>query len=275
MPAGRFAAWLRVTPPPTTLAESSAIYKHLKTQGPGLVTTFIKANAKIGATGKADAVADSRPNDANGSPTVPRDRDGDIVKYASTNGAGTDLETDTASYYAVFTHSQALSSGPFSVPVYHNLPSPRDLDPFNIRGLQDRHPYPAPKTFTCHLSPAGQNDTYGEQIKQDNQYHGSFKVAYTDWLQDVYHETGAPAGVKEGLGLALSEEEAAKEAERVAERRRNDPDPRSNPRKERKIKMNSLMDAWFEAIRKENSKKKKTTSAQKEYASDSERHKGI
>lgn len=135
------------------------------------------------------------------------------------------------------------------MPVYHKLPNPRDLDPFNIRGLQDRKPFPEPKTFTCRLEniPEDEARAYGEQIKKDNPYHGSFKVAYQDWLQDVYGETGAPPGVKQGLGLVLSDDEAVREAGAAVQRDqklvRSD-----RPVTERKIRMDSLMDAWYEAM---------------------------
>ncbi|KAK5093690.1 hypothetical protein LTR70_005689 [Exophiala xenobiotica] len=217
MSSSKFAAWLRVTPPPTSLAESSAIFKHLKTQGQGRVTTFIRAKAKEKAG----------------------QRDGD---------KNNDHLENTAAYYTVFSRPPSIQrmTTTFEVPVYHNLPSPRDQDPFNIRGLQDRKPYPPSKTFSCRLENVGENDTYGEQIKQDNQYHGSFKVAYTDWLQEVYGETGAPPGVKQGLGQVLSEEEAVLEAQAAAERDQRTPSER--PRRERKLKMNSLIDTWHEAM---------------------------
>lgn len=217
MSSGKFAAWLRVTPSPTTLAESSAVFKHLKTQGQGRVTIFIRAKAKEKA-GRRDGSKES------------------------------DEHENTAAYYTVFSRAPSTQrmTTTFEVPVYHDLSSPRDQDPFNIRGLQDRKPNPPPKTFSCRLENVSENGTYEEQIKQDNPYHGSFKVAYTDWLQEVYGETGAPPGVKQGLGLVLNEEDAALEAEAAAERdQRKEGD---KPRRERKLRMNSLMDTWYEAM---------------------------
>lgn len=211
MPSSKFAAWLRVTPPPTTLAESSAIYKHLKSQGRGRASVFIRAKADANASDKEKA-----------------------------------KNANIATYYTVFSHQPPNSPTIFDVPVYHNLPAPRDQDPFNIRGLQDRKPFPPPKTFACWLETAGEDDSYGEQIKRDNPYHGSFKVAPQDWLQDVYGETGAPPGVKQGLGLVLKENDVAREAEAAAEAEHQNAVGKSG--QNRKLKMNSLMNPWYEAM---------------------------
>ena len=256
MSSSKFAAWLRVTPPPTTLAESSAVLKHLKTHGQGRVTTFIRAKAR--PTEKKGPAAPAKLKDAIKEPDKTRAARVDKILEdvtEATRGVEDELQdgkraededTSSALFYTVFSRSSPLqqSSVPFEVPVYHNLRSFRDQDPFNIRGLQDRKPYPAPKTFTCHLEAADENDAYSETIKRDNPYHGSFKVAYTDWLQEVYGETGAPAGIRQGLGHVLDEEMAAREAEAAAERDKRGEHER--PQRERKLKMNSLMDTWYE-----------------------------
>ena len=217
MSTTKFATWLRVTPPPTTLAESSAIFNSLKSQG--RVTHFIKH---------------ARPKHHTEKSTT---------------------------YYTVFSREPPSLKPVFEVPVYHNLPSPRDLDPFNIRGLQDRKPLPAPKTFICRIEALQDNEkTVGDEIKKANPYYGSFKVQEQDWLQTVYAETGAPPGVKEGLGLPderTDEEIAAAKAKETAEafsKARNAKERRMVKRKERRpstpdaMKLDSLMDAWYEGL---------------------------
>ena len=217
MPTPKFAAWLRVAPAPTTISESSAILKHLKTQGygqgqsqaqrqaQGRVKTFIRAKA--------------------GHPYEDKDN----------------TTSTSATYFTTFTHRPTPQI--FSVPVHHNHLSPHALDPFNIRGLKDRKPHPQPTTFTCTLEPASSHDasTYAAQIKKENPYHGSFTVAFSDWLQDVYGETGAPPGVKQALGVKLSETEAAEER---GERRIGHGGLETNS----KLRMNSLMRTWKEAV---------------------------
>lgn len=161
--SSKFAVWLRVKPPPATLAESRAIFKHI--QARGRVTAFTK---------------------------TPRHEHDDDSK--------------TASYYTVFAHEppSLRVKLQFDVPVYHDLPSLRDEDPFNIRGLQDRKPWPSPVNFTCTFERLNQNEVHAveKQLSTDNPFHGSFKVkrAEDDWLQEVMSETGASPGIVKGLG---------------------------------------------------------------------------
>lgn len=158
MSTSRFAVWLRVTPSPLTIAESSAIFKSLKSQG--RVTHFVKY---------------ARPSQLNDGSTT---------------------------YYVALSHEPPSLKTSFEVPVYHNLLSPHDLDPFRIRGLQDRKPFPPPKTFSCRIEHLQTHEgDAGYEVRTANPYHGSFKVQKHDWLQSIYAETGAPPGVKEGLGL--------------------------------------------------------------------------
>jgi len=96
--SSKFAAWLHVTPSPTTIAESSAIYKGLKSQG--RVSAFIRATR----------------NDA---------------RVDATNSGG------SATYYTTFAHEPPRLKWKFEVPVYHDVPDPKEEDPYNIRGLQD------------------------------------------------------------------------------------------------------------------------------------------
>ena len=244
MPTPKFAAWLRVVPPPTTISESSAILKHLKTQGhsqgqsqgnrqaQGRVKTFIRAKT--------------------GHPYKDKDK--------------TSSSSDSATYYTTFTYRPTPQT--FSVPVHHNHTLPHTLDPFNIRGLKDRKPHPQPTTFTCTLEPASSHDasTYAAQIKKENPYHGSFRVAFSDWLQDVYGETGAPPGAKQALGVQLSESEAADERK---ERDMGHGGLGTN----NKLKMNSLMRTWREAVgmEKENAQLRAQTPIRVQRSSQKER----
>ena len=170
----RFATFLRVTPIPKTIAESSAIFKHLKTRG--RVLSFIRA-----------------PH---------REQDG-----------------CSASYYAVFSGNHPVNieqNSSFDVPVYHNLPKPRDEDPFNIRGLQSRKPFPQAVTFKCTIEgvEGRERATVDESIKKENPFHGHFKTlkADQDWLQEVLQETGTPFAIVKALGHRVDEKVWRKEA---------------------------------------------------------------
>lgn len=162
MLSNSIATLVRVTPSPTTLAESSAVFRKLKDYGQ--VRSFIKAPA--------------------------------YLKHA-----GSSL------YYAVIANTSPTlhSSLKFNVPVYHDLRDPKDEDPFNIRGLQDRKPYPEPVTFVCTLEQIDDQDRRKQienALKVQNPYTEEFRTAQEkdDDLQSVLRDTKAPLPAIRGLG---------------------------------------------------------------------------
>lgn len=201
----KFAAWLRVFPAPTTLAESSAIYQALSKQG--RISTFIKSeNAGRG-----------QKEDHHGS---------------------------TSTFYAVFPHEPPTLRMAFEVPVYHNLPSARDEDPFNIRGFQNRKPMPPPRTFVCVIERASREEAKSQEeaMKRRNPYHGHFNVEKDSWLQDVLVETNAPPGVPKGCAMRIVDDTSIVSPESAGVK--SQPEEREKPQK---INMGSLLEMWKEA----------------------------
>ncbi|KAJ9653081.1 hypothetical protein H2198_007695 [Neophaeococcomyces mojaviensis] len=199
--SSKFRAWLHVTPCPRTLAESSAIFKHLKSQG--RVSAFIRATQT--ATGSE----------------------------SPSNGGST-------TYYTIFSHEPPHLRTSYNVPVYHDVSNPRDEDPYNIRGLQDRKPFPPPRIFTCTLESVDQNTALlDEKICLNNPYHGPFRVEKNDWFQEVLGEIGAPAGLQQGLGI-VGEGTTAEDIHGERAKRKTG--------RQRRIRMDSLMEPWHEAV---------------------------
>lgn len=168
MSSSKLAALLRVIPKPTTLAESSAIFKTLKTKAK--LSSFLRF------------------------PTL--DKESSACFYIAFSRQSPDYD----------------ASKPLEVPVYHNQLDPRDEDPFNIRGLQDRKPSPKPLTFRCSVEALTERESEDikAQIQKDNKFHGSFITARKekdDWLQMVVRETGAPNVIVRGLGQSVEKEQ--------------------------------------------------------------------
>lgn len=172
--SAKFAAWLHVTPAPTTLAESSAVYQVLRKHG--RISAFIRSEY-------------SRREKEKGN-------------------------TSSATFYTVFPHEPPNLEKSFRVPVYHNLPNARDEDPFNIRGLQTRKPMPEPKTFTCTVEAMAQSTARFEDqaMIDESPYHGQFRVQKNDWLRDALFETNAPPGIPKGCANRVIENEKSIDA---------------------------------------------------------------
>lgn len=202
--SAKLATWLRVTPSPTTLAETSAVYQALSRQG------------RISVFAKSKDLSYEQINDSRGS---------------------------SSTFYAVFPHEPPTLRTTFEVPVYHGLPSARDEDPFNIRGLQDRKPMPAPKIFSCVVEKVRMKDIkFNEKaVVKGNPYHGHFAVEDKGCLEGVLTDLNAPPGVARGCAIRKQHEDIASSGHT----RIHDESPK--PSKARKINMSSLMDMWHEA----------------------------
>lgn len=210
-----FAAWLHVTPSPTTLAESSAVYQALSKHG--RISAFIRSTTARRA----------QEEDSNG----------------------------TSTFYTVFPHEPPGLQRTFQVPVYHDLPIARDEDPFNIRGLQNRKPMPAPKTFTCLMEVADRSEVKSQEeaMTRENPYHGHFKVQKNDWLWEALSETNAPPGVPKGCATRILED--VNNIDAFTNSSEGVTRPAEKPTR-RKINMRSLREMWKEA--KEEQRRRET-----------------
>ena len=162
----RFAALIHVQPSPKTLAETSAIFKHLKTFG--RVTTFIKDPSPLNAQTQANP-----------------------SRY----------------YVEIANEIPSLFSGKkFDVSVHHNLPNPRDEDPLNLRGLQDRKRWLEPVQFDCTVLQIQEDEqaTIRKLLKDQNPYRENFTVSKADCLPQVLRDINAPPRIIKGMGRLQS-----------------------------------------------------------------------
>ena len=144
-------ARIHIEPTPQTLSESSAILKAL--QAFGTVATFINP------------------------------------RYVS--AARSRQRSD---FFAIYSEdsslTKALSAAPLSVEVGQDQADPREADPFNIRGLQDRKPVEQ-KTFKCSIF-IDEDDSRHKALVEANPYHGPFQIdRHSSNIQDLMAQ-GAP-----------------------------------------------------------------------------------
>lgn len=165
--SGRFAAWLRVAPSPSTLAESSAIFRHLKSKG--RVTAFTKD-----------------PRDDN--------KDASTALYFTTFaheplGLRPDSRFDVQVYH---NEINLRDQDPFDI---RGLQSRKPL------------PEPMTFSCHVERMNEAQQRAVENTIKSKNRYHGHFKVQkrHEDWLQEAVSETGAPAAIAKALGQLVGD----------------------------------------------------------------------
>ncbi|KAK5047815.1 hypothetical protein LTR84_006480 [Exophiala bonariae] len=118
-----FVARLLVSPPTTSLSESTAVLKRI--QSVGHPAAFSKITNP--AAGKND-----------------RHQEFDLV------------------YLSRQPLLRVCKLSPVTIQVNQNFPDPTIQDPYNVRGLQDRK-QPPPKTFTCHIDVRDDGYTYSGQ----------------------------------------------------------------------------------------------------------------
>lgn len=114
-------ARLVISPPPTTLGESTAVLKRLQTWGHVVSFTKTGAGQQTNPNGQNDEVEMT------------------VVFSASSDGEELLKKSTTAA-----------PDSSFTVRVNHDLPDPWEEDPYNVRNLQSRK-QPQAKTMTCRL----------------------------------------------------------------------------------------------------------------------------
>lgn len=140
-----FIARLLVSPPATSLTESTAILKQLQVFGHP--AAFSKASHPA-------ALNDDHQQEY------------DLVYLSSDQ----------------LLH--ACSVSPITVRVNHNLPDPIGEDPYNVRGLQDRK-QALPKTFVCHIHKRDNEYTYTGQNSLSTGFAPSNMSGLYQSLQDT------------------------------------------------------------------------------------------
>ncbi|KAI1609471.1 hypothetical protein EDD37DRAFT_640304 [Exophiala viscosa] len=158
-------AKLLISPPATTLAESTAIVRRLQSFGP--VTSFTKLEPKT----------------------------------AQEDGSAHDGEQQEV--HVVFSHPETVQTvsraSPFVVKVHHNLPDPRVEDPFNLRGLQSRVQL-KPSTMTCVVQVHDQSVHTGQNILSSG-----FSPSNKTRLYQSLLEANPPSNIADGLGVFESD----------------------------------------------------------------------
>jgi hypothetical protein len=112
------------------------------------------------------------------------------------------IETEDSVVYRVAFESidaaeHASQASPFDVKAFHNLESPRSLDPFNVFGYQQRK-QPQSQTFHCEvkIAPAGAMDNSSKDRRLVTDERTA--ALYTSLL-----EAGAPMNMLEGLSTTI------------------------------------------------------------------------
>ena len=157
----RHAVRLLISPPPTTLGESTAVLKKL--QSFGQVTSFTKDTPR--ATRPASVAEAAEQQEVN-------------VIFASEEAI-----------------ERAHGASPFTVKVNHDLPDPKVEDPYNVRNLQSRK-QPKPMTMTCHLELEGAVSPSGQNVFST----GFSPSVQTRLYQSLMHYT-PPTGIAAALGV--------------------------------------------------------------------------
>jgi len=153
-----FIARVLVSPPTTSLTESTAIVKQL--QAFGRPAAFSRATHPA-------ALNDEHQEEF------------DLVYLSSDQ----------------LLHACSLS--PITIRVNHNLPDPRIVDPYNVRGLQDRK-HPVPKTFVCRVNKRDNDYAYAGQ----NCLSGGFIPSNMSTLYHSLHETQVSDGLIMAFGTS-------------------------------------------------------------------------
>ena len=148
-----------ISPPPTTLGESTAVLKKL--QSFGRVVSF---------------TASSEPENR-------------LIDHASSNEQ---FETDVA-FSSRKTIDAARAASPFTVRVNHDLPDPMVEDPYNVRNLQSRK-QPLPKSMVCHLEDQSKDKPFGQSILSDG-FSPSLRTRLYQSLTDLNPPRSIAAGL--------------------------------------------------------------------------------
>lgn len=162
---------LIVTPATTTLFESRALLSEIQSRF-GTISTFINQ--------RNDPVL--RRLLTSESPSTPP-------------ASRSSFQTILAVFESPASQRSALDSGPLTISCGGELlPSAKELDPYNARGLHDRH-HPPKRKFTCHIREENDNDgtTIHRRLREHHPYHGPFRI---DTLQMCYRDL-----VKSGASL--------------------------------------------------------------------------
>lgn len=150
-----------ISPPPTTLGESTAVLKKL--QSFGTVESFTRAaHAPMCQTNHVDTAEHQEVKIVFSSP--------ETVKYAR-------------------------DASPFTVRINHNLPDPELEDPYNVRNLQSRK-QPRPRTMTCRVEPFDEDLSPGQNILSKG-----FSPSNTTRLYQSLLDLKPPPAVAAGLGV--------------------------------------------------------------------------
>jgi len=173
-----FPAIVRITPAPTTLAESSTILNHLRSIAPVLV--FLNPRYQPSAS--------------------------------------EDLSSGSSSVHEILVSpssktSNLLSSSPYTI-TYPPIPEPdpEEVDPFGVRGLSLRKAVTS-KTFQCEVIGDKSNFEAHRIHAKNNAFHGQFKVDRKSLLYESLIKAGAPVSIVDGLSGEWSGDESQAEKE--------------------------------------------------------------
>lgn len=152
---------LVISPPPTTLGESTAVLKKLKSFGHVLSFT---------------------PSPLQEMHQV----------HPAPNNEQLEMNVVFSSSESI---DKAQAASPFTIKVNHGLPDPRVEDPYNVRNLQSRK-QPRPKTMLCQLELQGADLPAGHSILSTG-----FSPSVQSRLYQSLTNLNPPPGIAAGLGV--------------------------------------------------------------------------
>ncbi len=155
------ATRLVISPPPTTLGESTAVLKKLKSFG----HVFSFTPSLMQEMRQVHPAPDNEQLEMN-------------VVFSSLESV-----------------DKAQAASPFTVKVNHGLPDPRIEDPYNVRSLQSRK-QPRPKTMVCQIELQGADLPTGHNILSSG-----FSPSIQTRLYQSLIDLNPPPGIAVGLGV--------------------------------------------------------------------------
>lgn len=194
---------LIVSPPTSTLFESRAIFSEVQSRF-GSIATFVNQ--------RHDPVLHQ------------------LLRFgprATTSSPQPPSQTILAIFDSPTSKQAALNSDPLTIACGGELvPSARELDPYNARGLHGRH-HPPKRTFTCHVVEE-EDSSIHRRLAEKHPYNGPFRI---DTLQISYGDLVKSGATLKEMADVMQEERIPLDAEQQQKQQRNDEESPAMPSK--------------------------------------------
>jgi hypothetical protein len=176
---------LLISPPTSTLFESRAIFSEVESRFGSIATFISQRNDRV-----LDQILRSRTTSTASSPRTP-------------------FHTILAVFDSPTSKEAALNSDPFTIACGGELvASAEEVDPYNARGLHDRH-HPPKRTFTCQIVNE-EDPAIHRRLAEKHPYAGPFRI---DMLQISYKDLAASGAPLQEMADVMQTERAEQQQE--------------------------------------------------------------